>query len=153
LFALVIAIDHYVNEAIPDLSGCTNDAEDFTKFLTETLCVPAKRICHLSNEAATRQAILSNFRAHLIDNMDLRKGDAMVFFYAGHGSRVAADPGWFADGNMVETIVPHDEGSEDSHGNVIYGIPDRTVDALMRELAYKKGDNIASSLAAPDSGP
>ena len=66
----------------------------------------------------------------------------MVFFYAGHGSRVVADPGWLADGNMVETIVPHDEGSDDSEGNVIYGIPDRTFDGLMRELAFRKGDNI-----------
>lgn len=148
LFALVIAIDNYVNEDIPDLSGCTNDAKDFTTFLTDNLCVPAQRICRLSNEGATREAILGNFRTHFINNADIQKGDAIVFFYAGHGSRVEADPAWFADGNMVETIVPHDEGSKDSDGNVIYGIPDRTFDGLMRELAFKKGDNIASLLAA-----
>lgn len=147
LFALAIAIDCYVSEGIPDLSGCTNDAADFVAFLTETLGVPSERLCRLSNEEATRTAIIQAFKSHFIENPNIRKGDAMVFFYAGHGSRVVADPGWLADGNMVETIVPHDEGSKDSEGNVVYGIPDRTFDGLMRELAYRKGDNIVSLLA------
>lgn len=146
MFALVIAIDCYVSEGIPNLSGCTNDAADFVAFLIETFGVPSERLCRLSNEEATRHAIIQAFQSHFIENTSIRKGDAMVFFYAGHGSRVVADPSWFADGNMVETIVPHDEGAKDGDGDVIYGIPDRTFDGLMRELAYRKGDNIVSLL-------
>ncbi|KZT70653.1 hypothetical protein DAEQUDRAFT_764523 [Daedalea quercina L-15889] len=152
LFALIITIDHYKNEDIPDLSGCSHDGRDFESFLLDTLHVPSSRIYRLTDEHATRSAILDAFKNHFIQNDDIRKGDAMVFFYAGHGSRVAADPGWFADANMVETIVPHDEGPADDQGNIIYGIPDRTFDGLMRKLAFEKGDNITAIFDSCHSG-
>ena len=58
LFALAIAIDCYVSEGIPDLSGCTNDAADFVAFLTETLGVPSERLCRLSNETCVPKKVV-----------------------------------------------------------------------------------------------
>ncbi|KAH9923545.1 caspase domain-containing protein [Fomitopsis serialis] len=152
LFALIVTIDSYKNENIPDLSGCVNDGKDFQYFLTDALRVPPSRILSLSNQDATRSAILNAFMDHLIQNDNIRKGDAIVFFYAGHGSRVEAPTNWLADGNMIETIVPHDEGPSDVEGEVIYGIPDRTFDGLMRQLAHEKGDNITAIFDSCHSG-
>jgi len=142
VFALIVAIDKYKNDQIPNLSGCENDGQNINAFLTKILHVPPSHIVFLTNEAATRHGIISNFETHLIQNTEIRKGDAMVFFYAGHGSRIAAPQRWLADSHLIETICPHDERTEDAEGNWIHGIPDRTIDGLMRKLAIHKGDNI-----------
>ena len=144
LFALIITIDVYQHDDLKDLSGSVNDGDLFHDFVTGVLRVPDSHIYRLSNGDATRANIIQGFKTHLINNVNIQKGDAMVFFYAGHGSRVKAHPSWLVNGGYVETIVPHDEGGIDTNGNHIYGIPDRTFDALMRHLAFKKGDNIVS---------
>ncbi|KAH9831963.1 caspase domain-containing protein [Rhodofomes roseus] len=152
LFALIVAIDNYKNDAIFNLSGCVNDGNDFRAFLTDTLHVLPHRILSLSNENATRDAIIGAFVGHFIQNPAIRNGDAMVFFYAGHGARVEAPADWLADGDKIETIVAHDEGPSDAEGEVIYGIPDRTFDGLMRQLAHEKGDNITAIFDSCHSG-
>ncbi|KAI0946425.1 hypothetical protein AcW1_009891 [Taiwanofungus camphoratus] len=150
VFALIIAIDKYKNPD-DDLSGCENDGRKIESFLLDVLLVPPSHIVFLTNEGATRAAILSAFKSHLIDNEKIQKGDAIVFFYAGHGSRVQAPPQWLAENNMVETICPHDDG-EDIEGDLTPGIPDRTFDGLMRHLAHNKGDNIIAIFDSCHSG-
>ncbi|KAH9923558.1 caspase domain-containing protein [Fomitopsis serialis] len=152
LFALVIAIDQYQDVRINDLHGCTHDGTDFVRFLRDTLRVPPSRIVQLIDAEATRANILDAFRDQLINNRDIKHGDAMVIFYAGHGDRRAAPPAWAAEDNMVETICPHDEGIPDEQGQTIIGIPDRTFDGLMRCLAHEKGDNILAIFDCCHSG-
>ena len=147
LFALIITINTYQHGEIQNLTGSVNDGDAFQELLTSKLGVPPAHILRLSDEHATRERILQSFKAHLIDNENIRRGDAIVFFYAGHGSRVEAHSSWLARDDFVETIVPHDEGGVNSKGEHIYGIPDRTFDGLMRVLASKKGDNIVSTKA------
>ncbi|PCH38915.1 hypothetical protein WOLCODRAFT_128800 [Wolfiporia cocos MD-104 SS10] len=142
VYAVVAAIDDYWNPDIPNLSGCVHDGENVVSFLTEVLQVPFGHIVFLRNEAATRDAIIQSIQTHLIHNSDISIGDTMIFYFAGHGARVQAPPGWLADRNSVETICPHDDGKRLDTEQVIYGIPDRTFDGLMRRLAYEKGDNI-----------
>lgn len=101
----------------------------------------------LLNESATRDNILAAFNSHLVQNAQINKGDLIFFFYAGHGDSVAAQD-WNDDGRKVETICPYDvtvfEGDETAidAGSTTYGIPDRTFNGLMRQLANTKGDNI-----------
>jgi hypothetical protein len=141
-----VGINKYNNDEIPELFGCVNDCNNMSHFLTSYLLVPQSHIVVLTNEAATRHAILSSFESHLVQNDRIRKGDAIVFYYAGHGSRVEAPSGWLAGDNMIETICPCDERTTDANDNPIYGIPDRTIDGLMRRLAFHKGDNIVRGL-------
>ncbi|KAH9923544.1 caspase domain-containing protein [Fomitopsis serialis] len=152
IFALVIAIDNYQNKSITPLQGCVNDGNDFVKFLTETLGVPLARIVKLVNEDATREAILRNFQQHLISNSDINRGDAVVFFYAGHGDREKAPALWsIRKGDMVETISPYDVQTKNGQ-EAVHGIPDRTFDWLMRRLAQEKGDNILAIFDSCHSG-
>jgi Caspase domain len=146
-FALLIAINKYKNPEIRELSGCVNDCNKMRNYLTSRRGVPESHIIVLTNEAATRQAILSNFESHLVQNPRIKKGDAIIFYYAGHGSRVEAPSGWFTGDNKMETICPYDERTRNSTDELIHGIPDRTIDALFRRLASHKGDNIVRALS------
>ena len=111
-------------------------------FLSHKFCAPSSHFLFLADERATRSAILNGFQHHLIENNNIERGDAMVIFYAGHGSRTDAPKGWVPDDGKVETICPHDEGSIGDDRKEIFAIPDRTISGLLRRLAAAKGDNI-----------
>jgi len=142
MFGLIIGIDKYQSRDIPNLQGCKRDAQSMVDLLTHKFRVPSSHFLCLANERATRNAILAGFQKHLIENNNIERGDAVVVFYAGHGSRVAAPKGWVADDNKVETICPHDERTFDHDGNEVFSIPDRTLGGLLRKLSSLKGDNI-----------
>jgi hypothetical protein len=63
--------------------------------------------------------------------------DAIVFYFAGHGSYEIPEENYFA-GNKMETICPYDNRAG------VRGIPDRTFAILTRRLASLKGNNIVS---------
>ena len=50
--------------------------------------------------------------------------------------------GWEAGGSKVQMILPQNYSAEE--GSEVYGIPDRTIGALLNDLAKEKGDNIVS---------
>lgn len=127
-----------------NLSGCVNDARSMFGFLVDRLHVPASNIVLLTDKAATRQAIISNFEEHLLYNKDILMGDTIVFFYAGHGSRLVAPTDLPSPDGKIEAICPHNTfvPSQDSQDGCIYPIPDYTINRLLRELADAKGDNI-----------
>lgn len=145
IFGLIIGIDEYKSPEILNLKGCKNDAQSIFDLLINKFHVPASHILFLTNEKATRNAIISGFRSHFIQNGNIEHDDAMFVFYAGHGSQIAAPNGWVRDGSKIETICPHDERTVGWDGKKISGIPDRTIDGLLRMLASTKGDNIVCS--------
>ncbi|KAJ6622353.1 caspase domain-containing protein [Mycena sp. CBHHK59/15] len=138
-FGLFIGIDEYESLAIPNLEGCVSDARSFQKCLSGTF--PESNILFLANADATRAAILSAFHTHLIDNPEIERGESIVIYFAGHGSRVLAPTGWETSSGQVETICPSDESSQ-ADGELIHGIPDFTINALLRILAREKGNNV-----------
>jgi hypothetical protein len=142
MFGLFIAVDEYESQAIPKLRGCKTDARSMMEILTRRFHVPSANFLFLADERATRSAIISGFQKHLIENSNIQRGDAIEIFYAGHGSQTDAPRGWIADNGRVETICPHDERSIGNDGKEIFGIPDRTIGGLLRNLATNKGDNI-----------
>ena len=131
----------YESKNIDDLSGCINDAESIREFLEVQFKVPPRRIRLLTNAEANRQQILDVFRSHLIENEDIERGDAIFFYFAGHGSRVGAPEGWETRDGKVETFCPHDERTE-KDSKKVEGIPYWEVIKLFRHLAAVKGDNI-----------
>ncbi|KAJ6566902.1 caspase domain-containing protein [Mycena capillaripes] len=144
-FALIVGINDYDHQNIKKLRGCINDAHAFKKIL-EThpqLLVPAENVKMLTDKHAGRQAILDAFRDHLIKNDNIQPGDALVFFYAGHGSRSIVSPdlktafptGW------VQTICACNERMVQD-GKYIPGIPHFVLHRLFQLLAKVKGNNI-----------
>lgn len=77
----------------------------------------------------------------LIEHKDIERGDAIIIFYAGHGSEAKAPPGWASDNGKIETICPYDEQTI-ADKKFVFGITDRTFNGLLRKLADAKGDNI-----------
>jgi hypothetical protein len=77
----------------------------------------------------------------------IEEGDAIVIFYAGHGSRVGAPTGWMSSDDIIETLCPHDERTIHKTGEAIHGIPDRTINAILYDLSSVKGNNIVSVIA------
>ena len=102
------------------------------------------------NERATRSAIISNFQSHLIRNTGIQDGDAVVIYYAGHGSRVAPPAQWMLHNAAVELLCPHDERMT-VNGELVHGIPDRAINALLHELAAAKGNNIVCAFLCTSS--
>ncbi|KAJ6622310.1 caspase domain-containing protein [Mycena sp. CBHHK59/15] len=141
-FALIIGIDEYGSRAIPNLNGCVGDAESFQECLSRTLGpAPESGVLLLTNADAKRKDILSAFHTHLIDNPAIERGEPIIIYFAGHGSRVPAPTGWHSPSGQVETICPSNESTQ-AEGELIHGIPDFTINALLRILAREKGNNI-----------
>ncbi|KAJ7289603.1 hypothetical protein C8J57DRAFT_1628643 [Mycena rebaudengoi] len=137
-----LTVSQYLSPSILNLEGCLHDADAIQSCLVHVLGrVPESAICSLRNTAATRSAIISAFYTHLIDNAEIKKGDAIVIFFAGHGGTADAPGGWHTPRGRVETICPSDESTGPTHDHVP-GIPDVTINALLRILAREKGNNI-----------
>lgn len=144
-------VAQYASPTIPYLRGSVNDAKSFKNFLTDRLHVPGAQIELLLNKDATRSAILTTFQKHLTENPEIDEGDALIFFYAGHGSHIPVPGDWSATDGMIETVCPYDERTKDEKGEDIHGIPDRSFNAMFRELAAKKGDNIVCTVTSPST--
>ena len=94
-------MDQYVSSNIPNLSGCVADAQSMQKYLVDSLAVPMDHILLLTDDNATRQAILQAFQMHFINNDRITKGNTMLFYFAGHGSQFNAPAGWTTDDRKV----------------------------------------------------
>jgi hypothetical protein len=149
MFGLIIGIDKYKSDEIRDLKGCKGDAQSVVDFLSHKFHIRSSHFLRLADERATRSAIIDGFQNHLINNSNIEHGDAIVIFYAGHGSRAFAPQGWIADNKKVETVCPHDERTIGRDGKEIFGIPDRTIGGLLRKLSFLKGDNIVRVISCP----
>ncbi|KAF7356196.1 Metacaspase-7 [Mycena venus] len=155
VFALVIGINDYIaKDSLQPLLGAVNDAKAFEKYLMEKLDVPQPNILLIENEKATRAAILSAFRSHLLENKDIPDhGEAtMIFFFAGHGSRADAPRNIISRDQKVETLCPVDERTTNEAGEYVHTIPDYTLGWLLWELAERKGRNITVILDSCHSG-
>ncbi|KAJ7753237.1 caspase domain-containing protein, partial [Mycena metata] len=151
VFALIVAIDKYAYDKTWNLDECVNDANLIESFIKTTFTMHSIR--RLENEAATCQDILHNFHSHLIENININPGDAIIFYFAGHGSRVTAPDGWQSNEDLIETICPYDQRvSVNGVVQGVPGIPDVTIAALLRELARKRGNNITVILDCCHSG-
>ncbi|CCM05961.1 uncharacterized protein FIBRA_08200 [Fibroporia radiculosa] len=150
LFALIIGINNYKSASIANLLGAVPDADAVRDYLLGQVGIPISQIRILRDSEATRSAILHGISAFL-DDERIKKGDPILIYYAGHGSKSSAPSGWEARGGEIQLLVPYDQSSLDAGGKV-HGIPDRTLGALLTRLAGEKGDNISVILDCCHSG-
>ncbi|MCP3685446.1 MAG: caspase family protein [bacterium] len=102
--ALVVGVDKYTNTNW-NLSGCTKDAEIMSGILQDHFGFPRKNIRLLLDERATSEEIIHRLE-WLINNSV--SGDSIVFFYAGHGSRIRDRNGDELEDRLDEILCPHD---------------------------------------------
>ena len=100
--ALLIGIEDY--PLLPKLNGCVNDVRLMREILQENFGFPEANITLLTNEMATRQAILDAFDAMIAAT---GQDDIVVLHYAGHGGRLTDLEGDEPSG-MDSTIQPYD---------------------------------------------
>ncbi|MEG3436641.1 caspase family protein [Pannus brasiliensis CCIBt3594] len=87
--ALLVGIDRYGSELL-DLEGCATDVELQKLLLQYRFGFLPEDILTLTGENATRQAIETAFREHLIDRA--KPEDVVVFHFSGRGARVGSAP-------------------------------------------------------------
>jgi Caspase domain len=140
-FALVIGIDDY--EQVPKLRGATADADSVDEFLRNHLNVPRGHIINLRNATATRERILQAFRK-LQSTPEIKRDNAIFIYFAGYGSETDAPVGWPTAGSKIQVLLPQDVDVVGPAQFPIPPIPDRTLAALLEDLAREKGNNIVS---------
>ncbi|KAF9452746.1 hypothetical protein P691DRAFT_660147 [Macrolepiota fuliginosa MF-IS2] len=145
-FALIVGIDYYQSGNVWNLHSCVHDARRIRSWLVDDLNVPEDQICMLLDNQATKQNIEDRFMSHLMNNHAIEKGDAILIYFAGHGSVVRAPDGWFQPDSPrqnqgVEVLCTHDYETKATHGRIA-GISDKSMRAMLFELSQAKGDNI-----------
>ena len=159
--ALLIGIDRYADDAVPDLEGAVNDVGNMRDLLTRHLGFDADRVRVLTDAQATREGILAGIRDWLVAGT--RPGARALLYYAGHGVQQPDQDGDEEDG-QDEALAPHDvrTGSAASgpqrYANLIL---DDEIGALFDDLADRQAylvvdscfsGTITRSLASPDPG-
>jgi hypothetical protein len=127
--ALLIGIDTYLSDQMRTLKGCVNDVARMKGVLMSRFEMEEANILTLTNDQATRDAILSAIQTHLIDKA--HAGDVVILHFSGHGAQALDDSGDEVDG-FDETIVPHDSRV----GNV-RDITDDELNELLARLSAK----------------
>ena len=79
LWALLVAVDDYPDADAHPPVGAIVDSQIVFSHLTVDMGVPEDHIIGLYNNEATRARIISTFQTHLIDNPEIKKGDAILF--------------------------------------------------------------------------
>ena len=153
LFALLIGIDDYKSGRIWNLEACADDARRIRQWLVHDLQVPSNNIALLLNREATKRRIEDVFMSHLVNNPAISQGDALLVYFAGHGSNMPAPRDW-CEGKPrhVQVLCPYDHDTNSPEGRVA-GISDRSLCSMLAELSAVKGDNITLILDCSFSSP
>jgi hypothetical protein len=114
--ALLVGINNY--KAVEHLRGSLNDVAAMRQILTTRWGFSPDNVVTLTEEAATRDAILRSLEQLVSES---GPNDTVVFHYSGHGSQVKDLNGDEEDG-LDETLVPYDGRTP--------GVPDIVDDEL-----------------------
>ncbi|HEY4212640.1 MAG TPA: caspase family protein [Steroidobacteraceae bacterium] len=136
--ALLIGINNY--KAVPHLMGSLNDVAAMRQILVTRWGFLPENVVVLTDEAATRAAILSALRQMVSAS---GPNDTVVFHYSGHGSQVQDLNGDEEDG-LDETLVPWDGRT--------HGVPDIVDDELDAIFAKLRTHNALIILDSCHSG-
>lgn len=143
IYALVVGIDEYPEKP---LNGCVNDAHAWKEYLEEWAGREGRlHLEMLVNGGATREAILSTFRAHL---GQAGEGDTALFCFSGHGSEERAPLPWAKEepGGVSETLLAVDSRVEGG-----LDLADKELAVLIAEVA-RGGAHVAVVLDSCHSG-
>ncbi len=166
---MLIGIDGY---PYYPLHGCVSDAKLMERYLIDDLGVPSNRIQLLLGTSGVEVnpdlGIISPTRANiirtlysLIDNCNIKRGDNIVVYFAGHGARYAAREYYrsrippdasLASIRPMEALCPMDRTDLDATGLPIPDISDREINAIFTQISLTKGHAITLILDCCYSG-
>ncbi|HEY0158224.1 MAG TPA: caspase family protein [Thermoanaerobaculia bacterium] len=143
--ALLIGIDDYSattlprvgpldparERGFPDLKGAANDAGILAALLVLRYGFERKNVVVLTNQQATRTAILQSLERHLV--RPARRGDVVFYYFAGHGAQVPNAASDELD-RLDESIVPADarRGADDIRDKELRPLFNRILNAGAR---------------------
>ncbi|MEM8983719.1 MAG: caspase family protein [Pseudomonadota bacterium] len=146
--AVVIGISDYVTDKSPsgivrerrikNLPAAEKDSALFTELLIQRFEFDRDNIHRLTNQEATREAILGSIEHVLVKESE--PGDIAVLYFAGHGSQVENDASTELD-RLDETLLPAD---------AVSGVPDIR-DKELRRLLNKVIDRGAELIVVIDA--
>lgn len=124
IYALLVGIDNYHPASSPSirpLTGCINDIKAIEAYLQDRIAQESEWTIVespdvpwiLTNEQATRQAIINGFQQHLCR---ADSDDVVLFYYAGHGSQQKV-PEVFSHlepDQYNETLICYDSRTKDN---------------------------------------
>ncbi|EPQ57204.1 hypothetical protein GLOTRDRAFT_137591 [Gloeophyllum trabeum ATCC 11539] len=146
VFALVVGIDSYKSGNIWDLTSAVDDATAVKRWLKHDLGVPRDQVSFLINNKATKRNIEDQFTRHLLNNDAIEHGDAILIYFAGHGSTISGPLDWFSGKpGEVQVLCTFDHDTRGPEGRVA-GISAVSLQAMLQELAEAKGNNITVML-------
>ncbi|KAK7035476.1 hypothetical protein VNI00_011769 [Paramarasmius palmivorus] len=155
LFAVIIGIDHYKSGDTWDLQSCVDDAKRLRRWLRDDLAVPREHISMLTDEQASKQNIETELKNHLLLNDAVHRGDAILIYFACHGSSMKVPSEWLVSKlgkTSVEVLCPYDHDTKQAEGRVA-GISARAMNSFLQQLASVKGDNITLMIDSCFSPP
>lgn len=133
IYSLFVGIDAY-QAPVPALHGCVNDITQIHDYLKERIQSEGDTFepLMLTNEKATRQAIMDGFRKHL---GRARSTDVALFYYSGHGSQENSPPEfWHLEPDRLdETLVCYDSRTEEG-----WDLADKELAQLISEVSRNK---------------
>jgi hypothetical protein len=160
LFALLIAIEDYSHPGVSTVPGADEDVKAIERWLRFTYDVPGQNIKRLLNRDATRAAIIRALYS-LSNDPRIRRGDAILIYYGGHGERLRGSYGYTSrafglwtddtvdDPKQSTRLLTPSDVDTDINGWRVEGIPDQTMGALLGLIRKKKGNNIVSGYPLP----
>ncbi|KAK0476577.1 hypothetical protein EDD18DRAFT_1056158, partial [Armillaria luteobubalina] len=153
-WAVLIGIDAYVSNP---LRGCVSDALSMKQSLIKDVRMSEERIqCLLGSGGPTSDGFLIPTRSNivntlhsLIDNPLIERGDNIIVYYAGHGSRYHClkhdFPRLELDCNNdlchIDALCPIDRDAIDGN-RPIPDISDRELNAIFTQVSRTKGHKI-----------
>jgi len=126
LYALLVGINKYPDSP---LKGCVNDVNAMAEYLQRKITLESDlKMSTLTDEQATRQAIIDGFRQHL---GQARENDTVLFYYSGHGSQERASEEFQT--NYHETLVCWDSWDDEQ-----LALADKELLKLINEVGQNK---------------
>ncbi|MGB8509781.1 MAG: caspase family protein, partial [Pyrinomonadaceae bacterium] len=145
--ALVVGVEKYGDNRVPETPGCVQDATQTAEFLHTRYGFDTNSIKILTNEEATAANVAQQFRSWLIEGT--QPGDRVFFLYAGHGSQLPDDNGDETDG-WDETIAPYDVNPETGTGEIRDDVFDEMIAQLSGRRAVLVFDSCHSGTISRD---
>ncbi|KAK0227333.1 caspase domain-containing protein, partial [Armillaria nabsnona] len=147
VWAVLIGINAYPSSSNCSLlHGCVNDVEKMEEFLTKDLGVPEGHIqCLLTVTTPTRKNIIDTLLG-LSTNLQIRQGDNIIIYFAGHGSSYDLSGFYKADDisavGSIEALCPVDRRTASATDLCIPDISDRELNIILAEISREKGNHI-----------
>ncbi len=132
IYALLVGINDY-QAPVPKLSGCVADVKALEAYL-KSLPDTKLELQMLTDEAATKNNIVSGFRQHL---SKAGNEDVAFFYYSGHGTREAADEAFWRSepSHCLQALVCYDSIVQKNGQETYTLLADKELRYLLHELS------------------